>query len=117
MSNGSGSLADQVASSTLKYRTQTQSLDAMLREIGLESGTLNGLTDGLITEQVPADTTPRRPSNREQTVSSPGGPVYRGCPPSQAQASKSLTVSAVWAQAKARQFSSVIAESTGVSAA
>ena len=56
--NGCGSLADQVVSSALKYRTQAPLLDAMLKEIGLEGSNINGLTDGLITEQAPADTTP-----------------------------------------------------------
>ncbi len=58
--NGGGSLADQVVSSALKYRTQAPLLDAMLKEIGLEGSNINGLTDGLITGQTPADTTPSK---------------------------------------------------------
>ena len=42
-----GSLADQVVSSALKYRTQAPLLDAMLKEIGLEGGDINGLTEAL----------------------------------------------------------------------
>ncbi|MEM8988351.1 MAG: flotillin domain-containing protein [Pseudomonadota bacterium] len=43
---GSG-LADQVVSSALKYRAQAPLLDAMLKEVGLNGGDANGLTDVL----------------------------------------------------------------------
>lgn|GEM_PF-3289406 len=59
--NGCRSLADQVASSALKYRTQATLLDAMLKEIGLEGGNINGLTDALTVEQAPTDANPLKP--------------------------------------------------------
>lgn len=42
-----GSLPDQMVSSALKYRAQAPLVDAMLKEVGLEGGNLNGLTDFL----------------------------------------------------------------------
>ena len=58
VANGGGSLADQVVSSALKYRTQAPLLDAMLKEIGLEGSNINGLTDALTVEQTPEDANP-----------------------------------------------------------
>lgn len=45
--NGGGSLADQIVNSALKYRTQAPLLDAMMREIGLDGGDLNGMAQAL----------------------------------------------------------------------
>ena len=45
--NGQGSLADQVVSSALRYRAQAPLLDAMMKEIGLEGGDINGLAEAI----------------------------------------------------------------------
>jgi uncharacterized membrane protein YqiK len=44
---GNGNLADQVVNSALRYRAQTPLVDALLKEIGLEGGDVNGLTSVL----------------------------------------------------------------------
>jgi uncharacterized membrane protein YqiK len=44
---GSGSMADQLVSSALRYRAQSPLVDALLEEIGLNGGDLNGLTQAL----------------------------------------------------------------------
>ncbi len=44
---GDGSLSDQIVSSALRYRTQAPLLDAMLKEVGLENGDLNQLSESL----------------------------------------------------------------------
>jgi uncharacterized membrane protein YqiK len=41
---GGGSMADQLVSSALRYRAQSPLVDALLQEIGLDGGDLNGLT-------------------------------------------------------------------------
>jgi uncharacterized membrane protein YqiK len=41
---GSGSMADQLVSSALRYRAQGPLVDALLKEVGLQGGDLNGLT-------------------------------------------------------------------------
>ncbi len=43
---GSGNLADQVVNSALRYRSQAPLLDSLLREIGVDAGSLNGMTEG-----------------------------------------------------------------------
>jgi uncharacterized membrane protein YqiK len=40
----SGNLADQVVNSALRYRAQGPLVDALLKEVGLEGGDINGLT-------------------------------------------------------------------------
>jgi uncharacterized membrane protein YqiK len=47
MTSGNGNLADQVVNSALRYRAQTPLVDALLKEIGLEGGDVNGLTNVL----------------------------------------------------------------------
>jgi uncharacterized membrane protein YqiK len=42
---GSGSLADQVVNSALRYRGQAPLMDSLLSEIGLKGGDINGLQD------------------------------------------------------------------------
>lgn len=44
---GSGNLADQVVNSALRYRAQAPLVDSMLKEVGLDSTDINGLTDAL----------------------------------------------------------------------
>jgi len=44
---GSGSLADQVVNSALRYRAQAPILDSLLSEIGLKAGDINGITDAI----------------------------------------------------------------------
>lgn len=44
---GSDSLTDQMVNSALRYRGQAPLLDAMLQEIGLDGGNINGLTGAL----------------------------------------------------------------------
>ena len=43
----SGSLADQLVNSALRYRGQAPLVDALMSEVGLKGGELNGLTNGL----------------------------------------------------------------------
>lgn len=43
----SGSLADQLVNSALRYRGQAPLVDALMSEVGLKGGDLNGLTNGL----------------------------------------------------------------------
>jgi len=43
----SGSLADQVVASALRYRSQAPLVDALMKEIGLSGGDLNGLSAAL----------------------------------------------------------------------
>ncbi len=45
--NGNGNLADQVVNSALRYRAQAPLVDSLLKEVGLSSDDLNGLTDPL----------------------------------------------------------------------
>ncbi|GLQ17169.1 flotillin family protein [Maritalea porphyrae] len=40
-----GNLADQVVNSALRYRAQAPLLDSLLKEVGLEGGDINGLTN------------------------------------------------------------------------
>ena len=42
-----GSLADQVVNSALRYRAQAPLLDALLKEVGIEQGSMGGLVSGL----------------------------------------------------------------------
>jgi len=44
---GSGSLADQVVNSALRYRAQAPILDSLLSEIGLKAGDINGIADAV----------------------------------------------------------------------
>lgn len=52
--NGSGSLADQAVAAALNYRAQQPLIDALLNEIGLKGGTLNGMTEGVAGPQAAA---------------------------------------------------------------
>ncbi|MCK0068077.1 flotillin family protein [Kordiimonas laminariae] len=57
--SGGGNLADQVVSSALKYRAQAPLVDSLMKEVGLNAGDLNGLTDGF--KEAPASSdTPKR---------------------------------------------------------
>ena len=42
-----GNLADQMVNSALRYRGQAPLVDSLLKEIGLDGGNINGLTQGL----------------------------------------------------------------------
>ena len=42
-----GNLADQVVNSALRYRAQAPLLDSLLKEVGINAGDINGLTDVL----------------------------------------------------------------------
>ena len=44
---GSGSLADQVVSSALRYRAQSPLVDSLLQEVGLDGKELTGMTESL----------------------------------------------------------------------
>ncbi len=43
----SGSLADQLVNSALRYRSQAPLIDSLLEDIGLKGGDINGLVSGL----------------------------------------------------------------------
>ena len=47
---GSGNLAEQAVAAALSYRAQQPLLDAVLSEIGMKGGDLNGLVDGVRAE-------------------------------------------------------------------
>lgn len=51
---GSGNLAEQAVSAALAYRAQQPILDALLSEIGMKGGDLNGLVEAACQEIVPA---------------------------------------------------------------
>ncbi len=53
-----GNLADQVVSSALKYRAQAPLVDSLMKEVGLNAGDLNGLTDAF--KEAPAADAPKR---------------------------------------------------------
>ncbi len=46
-SGGSGSLADQMVNGALRYRAQAPLLDSLLKEVGINGGDINGLTQAL----------------------------------------------------------------------
>ena len=45
---GGGNLADQVVNSALRYRAQAPILQGLMRELGIESDNINGLTEALL---------------------------------------------------------------------
>lgn len=45
MASSGGNLADQVVNSALRYRAQAPLLDSLMREVGIEGGDINGLTN------------------------------------------------------------------------
>lgn len=45
--NASGNLADQMVNSALRYRSQAPLVDSLMKELGLNGGDINGLTQGL----------------------------------------------------------------------
>ncbi len=51
---GSGSLADQLVNSALRYRSQAPLVDSLLNEIGMKGGDINGLTAVLTPNSVDA---------------------------------------------------------------
>ncbi len=51
-----GSLADQVVNSALRYRGQAPLVDMLMSEIGLKSGDINGLTEALSSSEVKKST-------------------------------------------------------------
>ncbi|MDH5360603.1 MAG: SPFH domain-containing protein [Gammaproteobacteria bacterium] len=46
-SSGSSNLADQVVNSALRYRGQAPLIDSLLKEVGLDGGDINGLTQAI----------------------------------------------------------------------
>ena len=48
--NGQGNLADQLVNSALRYRSQAPLLDSLMKDIGLNPGDINGLTEMLHAE-------------------------------------------------------------------
>lgn len=58
---GSGSLADNLVNSALRYRGQAPLVDALMKEIGLTGGDINGLTQAVI-EQASASNGHAAPS-------------------------------------------------------
>lgn len=55
--NGNGSLADQMVNSALNYRAQAPLLDAMLKDIGLSGGDINGFV-GAVAPTAEAEAAP-----------------------------------------------------------
>ncbi|MDR1164068.1 MAG: flotillin family protein [Candidatus Accumulibacter sp.] len=61
--NASGNLADQAANAMLRYRAQQPVVDALLSEIGIRGGDINGLIGGALpTADAPASASPEAPS-------------------------------------------------------
>ena len=56
-SAGSGNLAEQAVSAALAYRAQQPILDAVLGEIGMKGGDLNGLVEAVRQEVAPSPKT------------------------------------------------------------
>jgi uncharacterized membrane protein YqiK len=62
---GSENLADSVTNAALRYRAQSPLVDSLLRELGLEGGDINGLTQVLKTAKVdPASPSQDAPASR-----------------------------------------------------
>ncbi len=55
--SNSGSLADQMVNSALRYRSQAPLVDSLLKEIGLNGGDINGLTQVLQKPSTPFEKT------------------------------------------------------------
>ncbi|GLQ55572.1 flotillin family protein [Devosia nitrariae] len=62
-----GGLADQAVAAALRYRSQAPLIDALMGELGLSGGTLNGLASTSISENQPASKPPveTRPASRK----------------------------------------------------
>jgi hypothetical protein len=58
---GGGNLADQLVNSALRYRGQAPLVDAILKEIGITGGDINGLTAAIKPEP---DHTPPPPKGK-----------------------------------------------------
>lgn len=62
-----GNLADQVVSSALRYRTQAPLVDTLLKEVGIDGASVNGLTQAVKSAFRPAEPgngeTPQQPGN------------------------------------------------------
>ena len=63
-STGSGNLAEQAVSAALAYRAQQPILDAVLGEIGMKGGDLNGLVDAVRQEIAPSPKEDNSPSKK-----------------------------------------------------
>jgi uncharacterized membrane protein YqiK len=68
---GSGNLAEQAVSAALAYRAQQPILDALLSEIGMKGGDLNGMVDAVRQEIAPAQMC----GGAESKPGSPSGPL------------------------------------------
>lgn len=54
--SGGGNLADQVVNSALRYRGQAPLIDSLLKEVGLDGGDINGLTQEIGSPELSAKT-------------------------------------------------------------
>ncbi len=54
MPAGSGSLAEQAVAAALAYRAQSPIIDGLLKELGMNSGSLGGLTQPVVPEAPPS---------------------------------------------------------------
>ncbi len=63
-STGSGNLAEQAVSAALAYRAQQPILDAVLGEIGMKGGDLNGLVEAVRQEIAPSPKEDNSPSKK-----------------------------------------------------
>lgn len=50
--NGGGNLADQVVNSALRYLGQAPLIDTLLKEVGLNGGDINGLTQSAMQTEI-----------------------------------------------------------------
>ena len=70
---GSGNLADQAANAMLRYRAQQPVVDALLSEIGLRGGDINGLVGAALPDADLSSMPPSTPSGAPLPPASPMG--------------------------------------------
>ncbi len=58
--NGGGGLSDQIVNSALRYRAQAPLLDALLKEVGLDGGSVQGLVPQVAPPAVPPPSAPSK---------------------------------------------------------
>ena len=66
---GGGNLADQAANAMLRYRAQQPVIDALLAEIGLRGGDINGLIGGVLPDSGLSSSAPASPAPAPATGS------------------------------------------------
>ena len=84
----SGNLASDAVSAALAYRAQAPVLDGLMKELGLDGNSLNGLVGGnaLVTGEAPKPVArPQSPSDAPDTPKAPAAPTKKPAPEIPAQ--------------------------------